>query len=59
MAKNTGNGSRIGSVKNRTQTQTPSGNWVKRDTETGRFKDVKSDGTPFKGVARETDDRRK
>lgn len=59
MAKNTGNGSRKGSVINRTQTQTPSGNWVKRDTETGRFTDVKSDGTPFKGVAKETDDRRK
>lgn len=59
MARNTGNGSRIGSVKNRTQTQTLSGNHVKRDTSNGRFTDVKtSDKTPFKGVAKESDGRR-
>ena len=28
-------------------------NWVKRDTTTGRFMDVKQDGTPFKGVTKE------
>ena len=48
-----GNGRRIGVVRNRSQTQTPSKHWVKRDSETGRFMDVKSDGTPFKGVRKE------
>ena len=32
--------------------------WIKRDAETGRFMDAKEDGTPFKGVAKEVDDRR-
>lgn len=59
MAKNTGDGSRIGSVKDRTQTQAPNGNFVKRDTGTGRFMDQKSGGSPFKGVAKEKDGRRK
>ena len=27
--------------------------WVKRDKDTGRFMDVKKDGTPFKGVRKE------
>ena len=27
--------------------------WVKRDTETGQFKDQKADRKPFKGVRRE------
>lgn len=56
MAKNApiGDGHRIGAVKNRSQTQTPSGHWVKRDAETGQFMDVKtSDKTPFKGVTKE------
>lgn len=55
MAKNppTGDGRRIGAVRNRSQTKTPSGHWVKRDATTGRFMDVKSDGTPFKGVRKE------
>lgn len=56
MAKNgvTGDGHRNGAVKERSQTQTPSGHWVKRDTNTGRFMDVKtSDKTPFKGVTKE------
>lgn len=56
MAKNNppGDGHRIGAVKQRSQTQTPTGNWVKRDTQTGRFLDVKtSDAKPFKGVRRE------
>jgi hypothetical protein len=49
-----GDGHRNGAVTRRTQTQTPSGNWVKRDTDTGRFMDVKtSDGKPFKGVRKE------
>ena len=52
MAKNTGKGYRKGAVKDRSQVETPVG-WVKRDAETGRFLDVKSDGEPFKGVRRE------
>lgn len=56
MAKNppSGDGHRVGAVKGRSQIQTPSGEWVKRDTATGRFMDVKtSSPTPFKGVRRE------
>ncbi|QFY42228.1 hypothetical protein F6R98_05980 [Candidatus Methylospira mobilis] len=56
MAKNppSGDGQRIGAVRDRSQTQTPTGNWVKRDTDTGRFIDVKTtDKTPFKGVCKE------
>ncbi|CAD7347194.1 hypothetical protein LYZ77_18480 [Xanthomonas hortorum pv. vitians] len=48
-----GDGHRNGAVRNRSQTQTPAGNFVKRDTETGRFMDVKSDKAPFKGVRKE------
>lgn len=59
MATNTGKGHRQGSVDNRTQSRNPhNGNWTKRNTETGRFMDQK-EGKPFKGVAREVDDRRK
>ncbi|MBL8618793.1 MAG: hypothetical protein JNM72_24490 [Deltaproteobacteria bacterium] len=58
MAKNTGKGHRTGSVTDRTQTRAPSGNYVKRDTNTGRFIDQKKDGEPFKGVAIEPDGRR-
>lgn len=56
MAKNNppGDGHRVGAVRNRSQTQMPSGNYVKRDKSTGRFMDVKTtDKTPFKGVRRE------
>ena len=52
VAKNTGKGYRKGEVKDRSQVKTSVG-WVKRDAETGRFLDVKSDGEPFKGVRRE------
>ena len=47
--------SRKGAVKGRSQTlNTKTGNWVKRDSETGRFMDVKtSDNKPFKGVKKE------
>ena len=59
MAKNTGNGYRIGAVKDRCQTYNPQTNtWVKRDSSTGRFIDAKCDGTPFKGVPKYKDDRR-
>lgn len=55
MAKNNppGDGHRMGAVRERSQTVTPSGHYVKRDAQTGRFMDVKSDKTPFKGVRRE------
>jgi hypothetical protein len=54
MAKNTNQGYRIGAIKNRSQTQTPSGHYVERDRETGRFINVKtSSKEPFKGVTRE------
>jgi hypothetical protein len=44
---------RRGAVKQRSQFQTPSGDWAKRDTNTGRIMDQKADGTPFKGVRKE------
>jgi hypothetical protein len=56
MAKNNppGDGHRVGAVRQRSQTQTPSGHWVKRDAGTGQFMDVKTtDKTPFKGVRKE------
>lgn len=56
MAKNgkVGDGHRIGAVKDRSQTYNPkTEQWVKRDADTGRFMDVKQDGTPFKGVTKE------
>lgn len=65
MAKNTGNGSRKGSVSGRTQVKNPvTGEFVKRDEDgtgsgRGRFMDVKQDGEKFKGVAVEPDNRRK
>ncbi|HCA57800.1 MAG TPA: hypothetical protein DEP46_07455 [Blastocatellia bacterium] len=60
MAKNTGKGYRKGSVDNRTQVHNPKiDRFVKRDTETGQFTNVKSDDRPFKGIAKERDDRRK
>ncbi|TWF39588.1 hypothetical protein FHW36_10525 [Chitinophaga polysaccharea] len=56
MAKNgkVGDGHRNGAVKERTQTYNPKTEvWIKRDTNTGRFIDGKSDGKPFKGVTKE------
>lgn len=56
MAKNgkSGDGHRNGAVKSRSQTFNPkTQQYVKRDTETGQFMDVKSDGKPFKGVTKE------
>ena len=59
MATNTGEGHRNGSVRDRTQTYNPQNDtYVKRDTNTGRSMDVKSDGEPFKGVAKAKDGRR-
>lgn len=48
-----GDGHRVGAVKERSQTQTPSGHWVKRNAENGQFMDVKADKEPFKGVRKE------
>jgi len=65
MAKNTGTGSRKGSVTDRTQINNPrTGQWVERDEEKGsskrgEFKNVKENGEPFKGVAKEPDKRRR
>lgn len=49
------NGSRKGAVKGRSQLQNPkTGLWVKRDTQTGKFINVKTSSlTPFKGVRKE------
>lgn len=52
--KPTGDNARQGAVRKRSQTYNPvPEQYVKRDTDTGRFLDVKEDGTPFKGVRRE------
>lgn len=49
-----GDGHRNGAVRRRSQTFNPkTGQWVKRDADTGRFIGVKEDGTPFKGVRKE------
>lgn len=48
-----GDGHRNGAVRERSQTKTPSGNYVKRDTNTGQFMDQKQDGKPFKGIRKE------
>ena len=55
MAKNTGSNFRRGAVDNRSQVLNPKTDlYVKRDSETGRFMDVKtSSPTPFKGVRKE------
>lgn len=49
-----GDNNRKGAVKDRSQTFNPkTQQYVKRDTTTGQFMDVKQDGTPFKGVTKE------
>jgi hypothetical protein len=56
MAKNkpTGDNARKGAIKQRSQVLNPKTNlFVKRDTETGRFMDVKTTGGKFKGVRKE------
>ena len=54
MAKNTGDNYRRGEVRDRSQVFNPvTQRWVKRDSETGEFMDVKDDGEPFKGVRKE------
>ena len=64
MAKNTGEGHRIGSVDDRTQVKNPKNDkWIKRNREEGskkrgQFMEVKKDGESFKGIAEELDERR-
>lgn len=56
MAKNDPifDNSRKGAVKNRSQVYNPkTETWTKRDSDSGRFMDGKSDGKPFKGVRKE------
>ena len=65
MAKDTGEDSRKGAVTARTQVKnTKTGDYTKRNEapegkDRGKFMDVKEDGKPFKGVAKEPDNRRK
>ncbi len=60
-----GSYARKGAVTARTQSKNPkTGDYTKRDEtpgspKKGQFMDVKSDGKPFKGVAKEPDKRRK
>ncbi len=51
LATNSGKGYRHGAVRRRTQSQTPNGEWTKRDSDTGRFMDGAKE--PFKGVRKE------
>lgn len=56
MATNgkSGDNRRHGAVRGRSQVKNPrTGQYVKRDAATGRFMDVKSDGTKWKGVRKE------
>lgn len=53
MAKNTGKGYRKGAVDSRSQFKSTNGNWVKRDTQTGRIVDQKTTSGAFKGVRKE------
>jgi hypothetical protein len=49
-----GDNARKGAVKQRSQVLNPKTNlYVKRDTETGKFMDVKTSGGKFKGVRKE------
>jgi hypothetical protein len=49
-------GGRHGAVKDRSQTHNPkTDQWVKRDTEIGRFMDVKTTGGKFKGLRNENE----
>jgi hypothetical protein len=49
-----GDGHRNGAVRERSQAYNPkTEQWVKRDTQTGRFLDVNKNGKPHKGVRKE------
>lgn len=59
MATNTGKNHRIGSIKDRSQFHNEMNDtYFKRDATTGRIMEGKQD-TPFKGVAKEHDGRKK
>lgn len=52
--KPVGDNARKGAVKQRSQVINPKTNlYVKRDTETGKFMDIKTSGEKFKGVRKE------
>lgn len=54
MAKNTGENYRKGEVRRRSQLPNPlTDGFTKRDTDTGRFVEVKEGPKPFKGVRKE------
>jgi hypothetical protein len=56
MAKNgiSGDNHRNGEVKDRSQVYNPKNDrWVKRDDDTGRFMDMKTDNNKFKGIRTE------
>lgn len=56
MATNppSGDGHRNGAIRNRSQVHNLKNNrWVKRDSDSGKFIDQKSDKKPFKGVRKE------
>jgi hypothetical protein len=49
-----GDNHRQGAVRDRTQVFNPkTQDWTKRDSDTGKFMDRKSDDRPFKGVTKE------
>jgi len=49
-----GDKARKGAVRQRSQVQNPkTGQWIKRNSETGQFMDVKQDGTKWKGIRKE------
>ncbi|HTT80562.1 MAG TPA: hypothetical protein VMF86_12865 [Stellaceae bacterium] len=51
MGKNTGEGHRVGFVKNRVQIRNPrTDRWIKVDTKTGRIIDQKKTREPYKGI---------
>ena len=52
--KPTGDNPRIGAVKSRSQVYNEKiDRFIKKDSDTGKFMDVKSDNKPFKGVRKE------
>jgi hypothetical protein len=52
--KPTGDNHRNGAVRDRSQLYNEKMNrFIKRDSNTGKFMDVKSDNKPFKGVRKE------
>jgi hypothetical protein len=51
--KNRSDGHLDGAIRDRSQVQNPNGYWTKRDTDTGKFLNVKHDKAPFKSVRRE------